>query len=350
MRNGTPGNGRGGNRMFNQMNRHMDRSADPLHRIQGGGAGVGRVSGRGNMKNTRGSHLQRNMEGMNRRAMQNAAMNPMAQNFQMPQGNMPAAPPQFLQVMEQHAQMMAQMAAQAGFAMPMMNQNGGMANGHQNKFDRPRGNRQNWNRQPRQRQDEAPAMGEDATGEAQPAKDAAHTLCKFNLHCTKSDCQFAHQSPAAPEGYPVDFDTECSFGAACKNAKCSSRHPSPAKKAEHQSQTDCLYGPQCQNPNCRFKHSNAPMCRNGGDCTTEGCTFFHSPIECRYNPCTNTRCFYKHKEGQKRGAGANVWTAGGEREHLSERRFVNDAEEEVIIPGATNSEMNVEAEVPVPGA
>lgn len=70
---------------------------------------------------------------------------------------------------------------------------------------------------------------------------------------------------------------------------------------------------------------------------------------CRYNPCLNPSCAYRHNEGQKRGNFADkVWTAGqegdggegfdragAERKHLSERQFVNEGVgEELILPGA----------------
>jgi len=59
---------------------------------------------------------------------------------------------------------------------------------------------------------------------------------------------------------------------------------------------------------------------------------------CKFNPCLNPACPYKHVDGQKRGAfDDKVWKAEGsqEREHVSERKFVDDeaAEEELIVPG-----------------
>ena len=80
------------------------------------------------------------------------------------------------------------------------------------------------------------------------------------------------------------------------------------------------------------------MCRNGADCTREGCKFTHVNITCKYNPCLNATCPYKHAEGQKRGAfNDKVWVAdgGSEKEHVSERKFVdNEVEgEELIVPG-----------------
>jgi hypothetical protein len=177
---------------------------------------------------------------------------------------------------------------------------------------------------------------------SQPHSDsAANTSCKFNLKCTKADCPFAHQSPAAPPGTVIDVTDECPFGAACQNRKCVGRHPSPAQKKSHQSEQDCRFFPNCTNANCTFRHPTMPVCRNGADCPTEGCKFTHVKTMCKFNPCLNPSCFYKHDEGQKRGAfGDKVWTADGDQEkhHVSERKFVeNDGgEEELIVPGNQN--------------
>jgi hypothetical protein len=57
---------------------------------------------------------------------------------------------------------------------------------------------------------------------------------------------------------------------------------------------------------------------------------------CKFNPCLNPRCHYKHAPGQKKN-NTNVWVApkeGEEKQHVSERKFVDEnEEEEVIIPG-----------------
>lgn len=163
------------------------------------------------------------------------------------------------------------------------------------------------------------------------------TLCKFNLACTKKDCSFAHQSPAAPPGTTIDVSDHCPFGAACKNRKCVARHPSPSQKVTHQAEQDCKFFPNCTNPSCPFRHPTMPMCRNGADCTREGCKFTHVKIMCKFNPCLNPTCPYKHVEGQKRGVfDDKVWVAEGnqEKEHVSERKFVDDelVEEELIVP------------------
>jgi hypothetical protein len=171
-----------------------------------------------------------------------------------------------------------------------------------------------------------PASGPDAT-------------CKYNLHCTNQACIYAHQSPAAPPGAPIDTSDHCPFGAACKNAKCVARHPSPAQKLAHQTEQECKYQSNCTNPKCPFRHPTMPMCRNGADCKIPGCKFTHIKMACKYNPCLNARCPFKHGEGQQRGKYVDrVWTkeqeTGMDGGHVSERRFVEDenAEEELIRP------------------
>lgn len=164
------------------------------------------------------------------------------------------------------------------------------------------------------------------------------TICRFNLTCTKKDCPFAHQSPAAPPGTTIDVTDHCPFGAACKNKKCVGRHPSPAQKVTHQSEQDCKFFPNCTNPTCPFRHPTMPMCRNGADCTRPDCKFTHVKTLCKFNPCLNPTCPYKHAEGQKRGKfDDKVWIADEEKEdeHVSERKFIIDdgAEEELIVPG-----------------
>jgi hypothetical protein len=350
------GGARGGGHMVNQINKAMDRG-DPLRRVQGGRGGIGKNT-RGNARGARGNagqQIQRNFEGASRRA--GNQLNPNQPAFMPMQGGPEMGvgiqqQQQFLQMMEEQARMMTQMATQYGFMNPNFPQPGapqGQTNG-KSLFDRTsrggRGGRGGRGRGGRNQENHhAPskdgdvAMGDDDTngeaGATEESRDPSQIMCKFNLHCTKADCPFAHQSPAAPPGILVDTTSECSYGVACKNFKCVSRHPSPAKKIEHQQQVECKFGPYCQNPKCLFKHTNSAPCRNGGDCTTPGCTFFHNTTECKFNPCTNTRCVFKHKEGQK-AATTNVWKAGEDKkDHISDRKFINGEEEEVIIPGAT---------------
>ena len=166
------------------------------------------------------------------------------------------------------------------------------------------------------------------------------SLCKFNLRCSRPDCAFVHQSPAAPEGTPVDLKDICTFGAKCTNKKCVGRHPSPAQRHQYQTEQECVFYPNCRDmANCPYKHPSMPPCRNGADCTTPDCKFWHNSVPCKFNPCTNKFCPFKHTEGQKKQFKDKVWIANkdiGEekKDHVSERKFVDEnAEEELIIPG-----------------
>lgn len=175
------------------------------------------------------------------------------------------------------------------------------------------------------------------------------SVCRFNLRCTKRDCPYAHQSPAAPEGTAIDVNDVCPFGAACKNKKCTARHPSPAVKVAHQAEALCKFFPNCTNPNCHFKHPTMPLCRNGADCAVPDCKFTHLQTSCKFNPCLNPSCPYKHADGQRGAFADRVWTADSaesseqrSRRHLSERKFIadEDAPEELIKPeldGATGN-------------
>ncbi|CCU76270.1 unnamed protein product [Blumeria hordei] len=172
--------------------------------------------------------------------------------------------------------------------------------------------------------------------------DPENTTCKYNLACTNKDCKFAHQSPAAPAGSNIDFNDTCSFGAACKNRKCVGKHPSPAQKIAHQTELDCKYFPNCTNPRCPFRHPSMPLCRNGAECTTDECKYTHVKTMCKFNPCLNPSCTFKHNEGQKRGKFEDrVWTSDVTKDHVSERKFVNeDGPEELIVPGISEGGMN----------
>ena len=171
---------------------------------------------------------------------------------------------------------------------------------------------------------------------SQESSDPSTTICTFNLKCTKAECPYAHQSPAAPPGMTIDLEDVCSFGAACKNVKCVGRHPSPAKKFAHQADTDCRYAANCTKVDCPFRHAPKPkpLCRNGSNCTWAGCPFTHTTTMCMFNPCTRPSCPYKHEDGQQRPYEDKVWTADGAKQHVSERKFVADenAQEELIKP------------------
>lgn len=201
--------------------------------------------------------------------------------------------------------------------------------------------------------------GTSAMDVEQPAQterkpqDPANTMCHFNLRCTNKDCPYVHQSPAAPEGTVVDMNDTCSFGAACKNVKCVGKHPSPAQVRAFQSQELCKFFPNCTKPSCPFKHPTMPVCRFGANCKTPNCQFTHLQIPCRYNPCTNLRCPYKHEPGQQKVNNFSdyTWTPDKQadqdagKEHLSDRRFVDDqaGEEELIKPQGGDAGTNGDA-------
>lgn len=248
---------------------------------------------------------------------------------------------QLMAMLEEQARMMSQLMP--GFMPPAVNpnfQNQQQQQGRSlfDRIERP-GKRQGGNFQSRASQngneDADMDMTEDHQTTAADGQANTDSVCRFNLRCTRKDCPYAHQSPAAPEGAPVDVTDTCSFGAACKNRKCTGRHPSPAVKASHQAEEICRFFPHCANPHCSFKHPSMPLCRNGADCSTEGCKFTHLTTACKFNPCMNPTCPYKHAEGQKGSFPDKVWIAGQENKpHVSERKFVEDenGEEELIKP------------------
>ncbi|KAI0382067.1 hypothetical protein F5Y04DRAFT_253974 [Hypomontagnella monticulosa] len=358
----TP-NGRGGRekRMLGHMAKAMDRSHDSvLHRVRANGnerinahrappTGPRGGFGRGNnrMANNRAAgisgfaaHVTQaagqlpNMQagqGMN-------AMNGMNDaNWMMPGG----APEQLFHLIQQQNQMMVQMQQQ----LAQQNQAMGNRQNGRSLFDRvqnPRGGRRGGHSNGYRSHQTDSANTTEAGGDNEdvdmtkrelPNPDTA--VCKYNLACTNKDCKFAHQSPAAPPNTPVDVSDVCSYGAACKNWKCVGRHPSPANKRVYQNDQECKFFPNCTNPSCPFKHPDMPPCRNGGDCSVEGCKFTHLQTMCKYKPCTNRFCPYKHDEGQRGTFQDKVWTANGGKEHVSERKFVDSSgAEELIVPGA----------------
>ncbi|KAL8644465.1 MAG: hypothetical protein Q9226_007750, partial [Calogaya cf. arnoldii] len=195
------------------------------------------------------------------------------------------------------------------------------------------------NRQDATNGDITSSMEVEGSQKSQPEQ-SPDTICKFNLKCTKQDCPFAHQSPAAPPGIMMDLSSGCPFGARCQNRKCVMRHPSPSQNLAHSTTENCRFFPNCTNPTCPFRHPISmppmPSCRFGEKCTRPGCKFKHSTVTCKFNPCLNPACPYKHAEGQRKGAfGDKVWTADGdqEKEHVSERKFIDDdAAEELVVP------------------
>ncbi|KAI9754131.1 MAG: hypothetical protein M4579_004853 [Chaenotheca gracillima] len=375
-------NGAGPKRMFNQISKAMDRSQDGvLHRVRPQ-QGTERINthSREPPKGPRNNPMRPQRQPMGR------PTGPMP-NGMMPGGGPPGSqmnmsPQQHMQLLamyEEQARMMAQILGpqqqqQMFPGMPMGGQmNPGFNNGPPQQpqqagrslFDRVEPKKQNGHFNKRHNQNggtgrhqntqdghmetdpQQPSSSmEIETSQSKNAGPPAETICKFNLSCSKQDCPYAHQSPAAPPGTTIDVHDNCPFGAACKNKKCVARHPSPATKATHQAEQECKFFPNCTNPTCPFKHPSMPLCRNGADCTREGCKFTHVKTVCKYNPCMNPVCPFKHAEGQRRGAfNDKVWVSdqAKERNHVSERQFVDEsAEEELILPSANNDERSAE--------
>ena len=371
----------GSKRMIGQISRAMDRSSDAaLHRVRPQ-QGTERI----NMHNRQPPKGPRNNPTQPPRSQPNGRPMGMS-NGPMPNNGIAAplmqmTPQQQMQLMamyEEQARMFSQIFSpqqqqnlmpgmtQPGMssALPNPNQQPGRSlfervegapqrqNGQFNK--RPQHNGSNF-QPPLKHDDAASSTANDDISSSMEVESSQNelspdTICHYNLKCTKQDCPYAHQSPFAPPGTTIDVTDTCPFGAACKNRKCVAWHPSPATKIGHQSEQDCKFFPNCSNPKCPFRHPTMPMCRNGADCKREGCMFTHMRTMCKFNPCLNADCPYKHAEGQQRGKfGDKVWTAiadggGGEKSHVSERKFVDDemAEEELVVPDVKVEDIKAE--------
>jgi hypothetical protein len=383
-----------GGRMMGQLNKAMDRSGDSvLHRVRGQ-SGTERINshGRGVPRGPRGSQaarpgMQKALNGMGLASagpvpsMANGMMQNGAQQGQTPM--MPISPQQqmeFMAMMEQQARMMAQLMPgmiQQPVVNPVFQQSssqqpngqgrsmfdrvepgpgrgrgrgrGSFQNGAPRKGSAKTNDRQDTMMTTETKSEDGPSSSMEVEQSSQPANsaDPSTTMCHFNLRCTNKDCKYVHQSPAAPPGVTVDMADTCTFGAACKNTKCVGRHPSPAQIKAHQADEQCKFHPYCTNPNCTFKHPTMPMCRNGADCKVEHCKFTHLQTPCKFNPCMNARCPFKHVEGQRGSYADKVWTADGseqkeENNHVSERyKDFNVAGEEELIkpdPAAASAE------------
>ena len=378
--------------MMGQLNKAMDRSGDSvLHRVRGQ-SGTERINShlRGAPRGPRNAQtvrpgVQKALNGMGITSsgpvsgMANGMMQSGTQQAQTPM--MPITPQQqmeFMAMMEQQARMMAQFMPgimQQPAINPAFQQNGAQQPNGQGRsmFDRVepgpgrgrgRGRGSFQNGAPRKgstrsndtqdttmttdtKSEDGPSSSMEVEQSSQPvtAADPSTTMCHYNLRCTNKDCKYVHQSPAAPPGTTVDMSDTCTFGAACKNAKCVGRHPSPAQIKAHQADEQCKFHPYCTNPNCPFKHPTMPMCRNGADCKVEHCKFTHLQTPCKFNPCMNARCPFKHVEGQRGSYADKVWTANDaeqkkeESNHVSERykEFNVDGEEELIKPDPTTA-------------
>lgn len=346
MRNGRQGSQGGRGRMLNQINRSLERGDSGLHRIRDQSGG-GRINthGRGGM---RGGRFNQNGNGRAFGGRQMGGMgmgnNPMAGGAGNLMNMNPNDQMHLMSLLEEQARMMSQLMP--GFVPPAINpafqQTGGQRS-LSDRVERPRGPRQQGgfgNRTDSKNIDtDMDTSPDQQTQNGGQDENNTGNVCHFNLRCTRKDCPFAHQSPAAPEGTPIDVSDPCSYGAACKNRKCTGRHPSPAVKSAHQAEELCRFFPNCTNPHCHFKHPSMPLCRNGANCTASDCKFTHIETACKFNPCLNPTCPYKHAEGQRGSFSDKVWTADSAqgKARVSERKFVNDEEapEELIKPEST---------------
>jgi len=369
MRNG-PSNRPRDKRMLGHLAKAMDRSSDAvLHRVRPQ-AGNARID----------THARAPPTGPRQQALGRLGSRMLNGR---PNGSMSGMPPQgpagtnimnmsqqqqleLYAMLEQQSRFMAQMFTPQQQQQMMMGRGGPMSpmgNGQmtgfpqqqpgRSLFDRVQTNPQRpqnngfrkglqtgkFGEQPQEAHTDVPSSSMDVEMSQEKKEPSPDTTCKFNLSCTNKDCKFAHQSPAAPPGTTIDVSDVCSFGAACKNRKCTGRHPSPAQKIAHQTELDCKFFPNCTNPRCPFRHPSMPLCRNGADCTTPNCKFTHVKTPCKFNPCLNPLCTFKHVEGQKRGKFEDkVWVADSAKEHLSERKFVDeDGKEELIKPGTSEA-------------
>ena len=356
MRNGTT-NARD-RRVLGQVNKQLNDAA--LHKIKGS-SGTGRINTHRvePPKGPRGQTLRG--QALQGRPPRGPGHGQQQQATQMPgmMGNMtPQQQMQLMAMYEEQARMMASiLSPQQQQMFPGQMAFGGLnapqPNQGKSLFERvdgsnPRENGGHYNKRHNAHNNAAASNAPpDATSSMEvesssQSKDPATTVCYFNLNCTNPACIYAHQSPAAPPNTPVDFADICSYGASCKNRKCVGKHPSPSVAAAAAREADCKFFPNCTNPACPFRHPSTAPCRNGADCTVEGCTYAHSKVLCRFDPCLNPGCAFKHAEGQKRGSFQDrVWMNGkGGGEHVSERKFVDDpsAQEELIVPGETQEE------------
>ena len=120
-------------------------------------------------------------------------------------------------------------------------------------------------------------------------------------------------------------------------------HPSPAVEGVRRKETEnCKFFPNCTNPECPYKHPAVSVqtalgipCKFGVNCTRPNCVFNHEiSIPCRYFPCLNEHCLFKHVEGQQPSKN-KVWTPDSSGNgSLAERKFAVDQAEENIVVGS----------------
>ncbi|WBW73601.1 poly(A) binding protein Nab2 [Schizosaccharomyces osmophilus] len=117
-------------------------------------------------------------------------------------------------------------------------------------------------------------------------------LCKYADKCTRSDCVFAHPTPAATPGEGMVLSSKmCSAGRDCKNSDCVEGHPSPA------------FGTTLP-----FKGT--------------------IPVVCRYNPCLNPSCRFLHPQKSKNMTWTPSATQSMPSTSLSERNFAVEESDE----------------------
>ncbi|KAK0729075.1 hypothetical protein B0T21DRAFT_335615 [Apiosordaria backusii] len=350
-------------RIVSHINRALDRSGqDVLHRVRGqsGNERIGRgppngprmgVGRQPRTTNARATNIAAGLANMNGMPGAPGPMGPM--NGMNPMNGAGGfVQPDIYAIMEQQNRMLQQMQQQLMMQQQQAHQNGNdrgkslfdRTNRGGNQFRRGGGHfngngpHHHQQQQPSEgTQGETAQQGEDVEmGVAKrEAPNPEETVCRYNLRCGNKECKFAHQSPAAPPGITVDVKDVCTFGVACKNWKCTARHPSPASKVAHQSEQDCKFFPNCSNPHCPFRHPAFPACRNGGECKIPNCKFTHVKTACKFHPCTNRNCPFLHEEGQRGTFQDKVWTADGSKEHVSDRKFVNEnAQEDLVLPGS----------------
>jgi hypothetical protein len=130
-------------------------------------------------------------------------------------------------------------------------------------------------------------------------------------------------------------------------------HPSPVVDNSKRKETEnCRFFPNCTNPECPYKqyfHSLSKLtsspavsvqkalsipCKFGMNCTRPNCIYNHEiGLPCRYNPCLNEACLFKHVEGQQPNKN-KVWTSTTDGTGtMAERKFAYDQAEESITVG-----------------
>jgi len=134
-------------------------------------------------------------------------------------------------------------------------------------------------------------------------------------------------------------------------------HPSPAVEGVKRKETEnCKFFPNCANPDCPYKQyvprilsrcakliPSSPAvsvskalsipCKFGVNCTRPNCIYNHEiAIPCRYNPCLNEQCLFKHVEGQQPNTN-KVWVPESNGS-MMDRKFAYDNPEERIYVGS----------------